>query len=381
MHGYAKDKDLLVKRLHRIEGQVRGIERMVEDDRYCIDILTQIAAVKTALEQVGAKLLEDHVSHCVRDAIASGDEREADEKTAELLERGAAVRQDEVALPDPGERLKPLTARRRRNCSIRRRSCFVGRAPRSAPSGRDSLQLDDALRPLGGRFGRLLVQRRRDFAGPRLSESPRTTTVHSSWPIRTSTVSPIGRPGRLHARAVHMDAAADDGLGRGAARLEEPRRPQPLVDPDGVHPSGLTQSRATRRSCRAGACAPPRATAPGTPPPAANSSSIRACSSRRLRDRDARPPASSAADEEERDHEERQADHDEADDGKQHAPHHSRPRERRSHPLGGSCIPHLALSLTPSYSEFHGGLAGRCRKAATAVAVTPRTAACSSMAG
>ena len=86
MHGYAEDKDLLVKRLHRIEGQVRGIERMVEDDRYCIDILTQIAAVKTALEQVGAKLLEDHVTHCVRDALASGDEQEAEAKSAELLD-------------------------------------------------------------------------------------------------------------------------------------------------------------------------------------------------------------------------------------------------------------------------------------------------------
>ncbi len=53
MHGYAKDKEALAKRLHRIEGQVRGIERMIEEDRYCIDILTQIAAVKTALEQVG----------------------------------------------------------------------------------------------------------------------------------------------------------------------------------------------------------------------------------------------------------------------------------------------------------------------------------------
>ena len=86
MHGYAQDKDLLVKRLHRIEGQVRGIERMVGEDRYCIDILTQIAAVKTALEQVGAKLLEGHVTHCVRDALASGNERAADEKTAEMLE-------------------------------------------------------------------------------------------------------------------------------------------------------------------------------------------------------------------------------------------------------------------------------------------------------
>ena len=78
-------KAAVKKRLNRIEGQVRGLARMVEDDRYCIDILTQIAAVKTALEQVGALLLEDHVTHCVRDAIASGDEAAADEKTAELL--------------------------------------------------------------------------------------------------------------------------------------------------------------------------------------------------------------------------------------------------------------------------------------------------------
>jgi DNA-binding FrmR family transcriptional regulator len=86
MHGYAKDKDALIKRLHRIEGQVRGVERMVEEDRYCIDILTQIAAVKTALEQVGAKLLEDHVSHCVAGALASGDEAAASEKATELLD-------------------------------------------------------------------------------------------------------------------------------------------------------------------------------------------------------------------------------------------------------------------------------------------------------
>jgi DNA-binding FrmR family transcriptional regulator len=86
MPGYSNDKAGLVKRLHRIEGQVRGIEKMVDEDRYCIDILTQIAAVKTALEQVGAKLLEGHVNHCVRDAIASGDEGDAAEKTTELLE-------------------------------------------------------------------------------------------------------------------------------------------------------------------------------------------------------------------------------------------------------------------------------------------------------
>jgi DNA-binding FrmR family transcriptional regulator len=86
MRGYDSEKILLVKRLHRIEGQVRGIEKMVDEDRYCTDILTQIAAVKTALEQVGAKLLEGHVNHCVRDAIASGDEADAAGKTTELLE-------------------------------------------------------------------------------------------------------------------------------------------------------------------------------------------------------------------------------------------------------------------------------------------------------
>ena len=86
MHGYANDKDALVKRLHRIDGQVRGIERMVDEDRYCIDILTQIAAVKTALEQVGAKLLEGHVTHCIADALAARDEQAAHVKTAEMLD-------------------------------------------------------------------------------------------------------------------------------------------------------------------------------------------------------------------------------------------------------------------------------------------------------
>ena len=83
-HGY--DKDALVKRLHRIEGQVRGIERMVEDDRYCIDILTQVGAVKTALESLAFEILDDHVTHCVADAIAAGDEARAATKTGELLE-------------------------------------------------------------------------------------------------------------------------------------------------------------------------------------------------------------------------------------------------------------------------------------------------------
>jgi DNA-binding FrmR family transcriptional regulator len=83
--GYKDDKAALVKRLHRIEGQVRGIERMVEEERYCIDVLTQIAAVTTALESVGLKLLEDHVEHCVAGALASGDATEAATKSQELL--------------------------------------------------------------------------------------------------------------------------------------------------------------------------------------------------------------------------------------------------------------------------------------------------------
>jgi len=84
--GYAKEKDALVKRLHRIEGQVRGIERMVEDDRYCIDILTQISAVNTALESLALKILDEHVRHCVAGALSSGDADDAHAKTEELLE-------------------------------------------------------------------------------------------------------------------------------------------------------------------------------------------------------------------------------------------------------------------------------------------------------
>ena len=83
--GYAADKAALVRRLHRIEGQVRGIERMVEEDRYCIDILTQIGAVTTALEGLGFRILDDHVKHCVAGALASGDEAEAQAKAEELL--------------------------------------------------------------------------------------------------------------------------------------------------------------------------------------------------------------------------------------------------------------------------------------------------------
>jgi DNA-binding FrmR family transcriptional regulator len=86
MHGYAENKDALVKRLHRIEGQVRGIERMVEEDRYCIDILTQVSAVTTALESLAFQILDDHVKHCVSDALAAGDSDVAKEKSRELLD-------------------------------------------------------------------------------------------------------------------------------------------------------------------------------------------------------------------------------------------------------------------------------------------------------
>ncbi|HVD66868.1 MAG TPA: metal-sensitive transcriptional regulator [Gaiellaceae bacterium] len=85
-HGYVGEKDALVKRLHRIEGQVRGIERMVEDERYCIEILTQIAAATTALESVAFKILDEHVNHCVAGALESGDAEVAAEKSRELLE-------------------------------------------------------------------------------------------------------------------------------------------------------------------------------------------------------------------------------------------------------------------------------------------------------
>ena len=85
-HGYHDQKEALIKRLHRIEGQVRGIERMVSTDRYCIDILTQIAAVSTALDSLAFQILDEHVNHCVAGALASGDEEEAQAKAAELLE-------------------------------------------------------------------------------------------------------------------------------------------------------------------------------------------------------------------------------------------------------------------------------------------------------
>ncbi len=74
------------KRLNRIEGQVRGLARMVEDDRYCIDIVTQIAAVRAALRRAQEEILRDHVAHCVEHAIVSGSRAEQRRKIAELME-------------------------------------------------------------------------------------------------------------------------------------------------------------------------------------------------------------------------------------------------------------------------------------------------------
>jgi CsoR family transcriptional regulator, copper-sensing transcriptional repressor len=79
--GYTATKDQLIKRLRRIEGQVRGIQGMVDEDRYCIDVLTQIAAVQAALDKVALGLLDDHARHCVVD----GPEAEKDARTGELM--------------------------------------------------------------------------------------------------------------------------------------------------------------------------------------------------------------------------------------------------------------------------------------------------------
>jgi len=75
-----------LRRLSRIEGQVRGLVRMVEADRYCIDIITQVAAVRTALRRAEEEILKDHVGHCVEHAIASGDKREQRRKVSELMD-------------------------------------------------------------------------------------------------------------------------------------------------------------------------------------------------------------------------------------------------------------------------------------------------------
>jgi DNA-binding FrmR family transcriptional regulator len=86
-HGYSKDKDAHLKRLRRIEGQVRGLQRMVEEDVYCIDILTQVSASTKALQSFALQLLEEHLRHCVADAAARG----GDEIDAKVEEATAAI--------------------------------------------------------------------------------------------------------------------------------------------------------------------------------------------------------------------------------------------------------------------------------------------------
>ena len=91
MYGYTQDKEDYLKRLRRVEGQVRGLQKMVEDDKYCIDILTQVSAVTTALQSVALGLLEDHLGHCVTQAVAEGGDaadakvREASDAIARLV--------------------------------------------------------------------------------------------------------------------------------------------------------------------------------------------------------------------------------------------------------------------------------------------------------
>lgn len=86
-HGYAATKDAHLKRLRRIEGQVRGIQRMIEDDVYCIDILTQVSAATKALESMALVLLDEHLRHCVTEAIQAG----GDEADAKVGEASAAI--------------------------------------------------------------------------------------------------------------------------------------------------------------------------------------------------------------------------------------------------------------------------------------------------
>jgi len=86
MSMHDQTKTSVLKRLNRVEGQVRGLSKMIADDRYCIDVVTQIAAAQAALRKVEEEILKDHVAHCVEHAIASGDADEQRRKVAELME-------------------------------------------------------------------------------------------------------------------------------------------------------------------------------------------------------------------------------------------------------------------------------------------------------
>jgi len=86
-HGYSAQKDNYAKRLRRIEGQVRGIAKMIEDDKYCIDVLTQISAANSAMRSVALSLLDEHLDHCVTRAVAEG----GGEAQTKLAEASAAI--------------------------------------------------------------------------------------------------------------------------------------------------------------------------------------------------------------------------------------------------------------------------------------------------
>ena len=108
VHGYnadSKSKDRYLARLKRIEGQARGIHRMVEEDQYCIDIITQISAVKSALENVSLALLEDHIEHCVAGAAA-----EDGEVATEKLEEAMRAIKKMVKTKEPPEKVAPVVA-------------------------------------------------------------------------------------------------------------------------------------------------------------------------------------------------------------------------------------------------------------------------------
>jgi DNA-binding FrmR family transcriptional regulator len=90
MYGYSENKDGYLKRLRRIEGQVRGLQRMIEEDKYCIDILTQVSAVTRALQSVALGLLDEHLSHCVAEAVTAGGDT-ADEKIREASDAVARL--------------------------------------------------------------------------------------------------------------------------------------------------------------------------------------------------------------------------------------------------------------------------------------------------
>src|SRR6202000_1174753 len=103
MHGYTHDKDNYLKRLRRIEGQGRGLQRMIEEDKYCIDILTQVWAATKALQAVALGLLEEPLSHCVAQAVAEGGDS-ANEKVREASEAIARLVRSRTAHPQGRKR-------------------------------------------------------------------------------------------------------------------------------------------------------------------------------------------------------------------------------------------------------------------------------------